>query len=104
MTVQGEPVDVVYLHFWKAFDSVCHRLLVKKMEAMGIHLKTTRWVEELLKNRVFRVKLGGHFSSEGIVKSGVLQGPVLGPLLFLIFLNDLETYLTCNHLYIPMIV
>ncbi len=54
MTVQGEPVDVVYLDFSKAYDSVCDRLLVKKMEAMGIHLKITRWVEELLKNRTFQ--------------------------------------------------
>ncbi len=71
MTDQGEPVDVVYLDFSKVFDSVCHRLLVKKMVAMGIHLKITRWVEEFLKNRIFLVKLGGHLSSEGIVKSGV---------------------------------
>ncbi len=42
MTAQGEPVDVVYLDFSKAFDSVCHRLLVKKMVAMGINLKITR--------------------------------------------------------------
>ncbi len=41
MTDQGEPVDVVYLDFSKAFDSVCHRLLVKKMVAKGIHLKLT---------------------------------------------------------------
>ncbi len=52
------------------------------MEAMGIHLKITRWVEAFLKDRAFRVKLGGHLWSEGIVKSGVPQGSVLGPLLF----------------------
>ncbi len=53
MTDQGEPVDVVYLDFSKAFDSVCHRLPVKKMVAMGINLKITRWVEEFLNNRTF---------------------------------------------------
>ncbi len=92
-------MDAVYLGFSKSFDSVCHRLLVKKMVAMGIHLKINRWVEEFLKNRTFRVKLGGHLSSEDIVKSSVPQGSVLGPLLFLIFINDLENELTCNHLF-----
>ncbi len=52
LTDQGEPVDVVYLDFSEAFDSVCHHLLVKTMVAMGIHLKMTRWVEEFLKNRI----------------------------------------------------
>ncbi len=52
---------------------------------MGIHLKITHRVEGLLKNITFIVKLGGHFSIEGILKSSVLQGSVLGPLLFLIF-------------------
>ncbi len=61
-------------------------MLVKTMVAMEIHLKITRLVEEFLKNRTYRVKLGGHLSSEGIAKSGVPQGSVLE--------------LTCKHLFI----
>ncbi len=81
MTDQGAPIDVVYLDFSKAFDSVCHRKLVKKMIAMGINLKITHCVEVFLKDRTFRVNLGGHNSSEDIVKSDVLQGSLRGPLL-----------------------
>ncbi len=53
MTDLGEPIDLVYLDSSKAFDSVCHRLPLKKMEEMGIHPKINRWVEEFRNNRTF---------------------------------------------------
>ncbi len=99
MTDQGEDVDIVYLDLSKAIDSVCHRLLVKKIVAMGIHLKKTSCVVVFLTDRTLRVKLGGHLSSKGTVKSGVPQGCVLGPLLLLTFINHQADELTCNHLF-----
>ncbi len=79
MTDQGEPADVVYLDFSKAFDSVCHRMLIKKMEAMEIHPKINHWIEEFLNNRMFKVKLGDHHSSVGAVKRGVPGALCLDP-------------------------
>ncbi len=84
MTDQGEPLDVVCLDF-----PVCHRPLIKMMEAMGIHSKINRWVDEFLKNITLRVNLGDHHSSEGTVKGGVPEGSVLRPLIFLTFNQSL---------------
>ncbi len=67
------------------------------MEAMGIHPKINRWVEEFLNNRTFRIKLGDHHSSEGTVKSAVTKGYVLGRLLFLRF-SYLYTVLWCDFI------
>ncbi len=60
MSDPAEPVDAVYLNFSKAADSVCLCLPVKKIVAMGIHLKLTHWLEEFLKNRTLIVNLGVH--------------------------------------------
>jgi ribonuclease P/MRP protein subunit RPP40 len=78
---KGEPVDVNYLDFQKAFDKVPHRTLMKKVYAMGIGV-TYNWIEDWLKDRKQRVCLADSSSEWAYVSIGVPQGSVLGPCYF----------------------
>ena len=90
----GKQTDVLLLDFSKAFDTVTHKRLIKKLDHYGIRGQLIKWIESWLCGRTRTVVVNGPQSSPVTVTSGVSQGTVQGPLMFLLYINDIGLQIT----------
>ena len=92
----GKNVDCIYMDYQKAFDTVPHKRLLSKLHSYGISPQLIDWCRSFLLNRKQQVCVCGEYSKWHDVALGIPQGSVLGPLMFVIYINDLPEAVNCD--------
>ena len=87
----GIPVDIIYLYYEKAFDKVPHKRLLRELKRLGIRGEVLGWITDFLNERKQRVRINDEYSEYTTVLSGVPQGSVLGPTLFLLYVSQISS-------------
>ena len=94
----GLHTGMILIDLQKAFDTIDHEILIAKMEFLGFSKSVILWFKSYLSNRIFKVNLNKTFSEPGKLLCGVPQGSILGPLLFLLYINDMPQAVQCELL------
>ena len=89
---------MILIDLQKAFDTINHDILICKMKHLGFSKEATLWFKSYLSNRKFKVHINKTFSESGNLLCGVPQGSILGPLLFLLYINDMPQAIDCKLL------
>ena len=96
----GKHTGMILIDLQRAFYFIDHKILLNKMKCIGFSDQTIKWFHSYLTNRAFFVSLGTVFSEGGNISCGVLRGSILGPLLFMLYINDILQALSNTHTYL----
>ena len=94
----GLLTGMILIDLQKAFDTIDHKILIEKMKCMGFSNGVTKWFECYLSKRMFSVHVENSFSDKAVIICGVPQGSILGPLLFLLYVNGMVQAVNCDLL------
>lgn len=97
---KGNKASAVFIDLQKAFDTVDHQILQRKLELIGFSTNALNWISSFVQNRSQMVYVNGHYSSVKSCKLGVPQGSVLGPILFLLYINNIENLKLNGQLFL----